>query len=184
MIWSLPNLLTMGRVVAVPVIVALMFVPGDLARWLVAVLFALAALTDWFDGWLARRWGQTSAFGRFLDPIADKLLTSGILVMLVADGTLSGVHVVAAILIISREILISGLREFLAGDKVAVPVTALAKIKTTLQLAAILVLIVVPATGETVHIVSLVLLWLATAATVITGGDYLSKGMHHILARG
>jgi len=182
MIWTLPNLLTMARVVAVPVIVGLMFVPGDIVRWLVALLFALAALTDWFDGWLARRWGQTSAFGRFLDPIADKLLTSGILVMLVADGTLAHVHVVAAILIISRELLISGLREFLAGDKVAVPVTFLAKCKTTLQLAALLVLIVVPATGETVHIVGLVLLWLATAVTVITGADYLVRGMRHILA--
>lgn len=182
MIWTIPNILTMARVLAVPVIVGLMFIPGDAARWLVAVLFALAAVTDWFDGWLARRWSQTSAFGRFLDPIADKLLTSAIMVMLVASYTVAGVHVVAVILIISREILISGLREFLAGDKVAVPVTFLAKVKTTLQSVAILLLIVAPAAGETVQVIGLVLLWLAAAATVVTGVDYLVKGMRHILA--
>lgn len=184
MIWTLPNLLTIARVLAVPVIVALMFIPSEFVRWIVAVLFAGAAVTDWFDGWIARRRGQTSAFGRFLDPIADKLLTSAVMVMLVASYTISGVHVVAVILIISREILISGLREFLAGDNVPVPVTFLAKCKTALQSVAILVLIVAPATGEVVHIVGLVLLWLAAAATVITGADYLNKGMRHILARG
>jgi cardiolipin synthase (CMP-forming) len=182
MIWTIPNILTMARVLAVPVIVALMYVPSEAVRWLVALLFAAAALTDWFDGWLARRWGQTSSFGRFLDPIADKLLTSALLVMLVASFTIWGVHVVAVILIISREILISGLREFLAGDNIPVPVTFLAKCKTALQSAAILVLILAPAMGETVQVIGLILLWLATAATVITGGDYLMKGMRHILA--
>ena len=184
MIWTLPNYLTMARVLAVPVIVALMFIPGEAARWIVALLFAGAAVTDWFDGWLARRWQQTSAFGAFLDPIADKLLTSAILVMLVASFTVAGVHVVAVLLIISREILISGLREFLAGDKIPVPVTFLAKCKTALQSVAILVLILAPALGETIHVVGLVILWLATAATVVTGADYLTKGMRHILARG
>jgi cardiolipin synthase len=182
MIWTVPNYLTLARVLAVPVIIALMFIPGEAVRWIVAVLFLAAGLTDWFDGWLARRRGQTSAFGRFLDPIADKLLTASILVMLVASFAIAGVHVVAAILIIAREILISGLREFLAGDRVAVPVTYLAKVKTTLQIAAILVLILAPALGETIHVIGLVLLWLSAAATVITGADYLAKGMRHILA--
>ncbi|MEZ5667682.1 MAG: CDP-diacylglycerol--glycerol-3-phosphate 3-phosphatidyltransferase [Alphaproteobacteria bacterium] len=183
MLWTLPNLLTLGRVVAVPVIVGLMFVPSDAVRWLAALLFAAAAVTDWFDGWLARARGQTSAFGRFLDPIADKVLVILVLVMLVADGTVAHVHVVAVLVIVAREILVAGLREFLAGDSVAMPVTFLAKCKTTVQLVAIVVLMVAPMTGQAVHVVGLVLLWAAAAATAVTGADYLRRGIAHVVAR-
>lgn len=181
--WTLPNILTIGRVLAVPVIVALLFVPGDAARLLAVALFAAAAITDYFDGWLARARGQTSAFGRFLDPIADKLLVAITLVMLVADGAVSGVHVVPAVVIVAREILISGLREFLAGAAVPMPVTFLAKCKTAIQLAALTVLLLVPLTGAFVHYAGLTLLWLAAAATAVTGADYLSRGLRHILAQ-
>lgn len=182
MIWTLPNILTIGRVLAAPLIVALMFVPNEAVRWIVVALFALAAVTDYFDGWLARARGQTSAFGRFLDPIADKVLVVGVLIMLVADGTLRGVHVVPVILIIGREILVSGLREFLAADSIAVPVTFLAKCKTALQLSAIVVLMAVAVTGEIVLVIGLVLLWAAAVATVITGADYMTRGLRHIIS--
>lgn len=183
MLASLPNLLTLARVAAVPVIVALMFIPGDVARFAATVVFALAALTDYLDGWLARSSGQVSEFGRFLDPIADKVVVIAALVMLVADGTLGGVHVIPVLVIVLREILVSGLREFLAEDKVTVPVTFLAKVKTTLQLAAIVALMLSAATGTTVHVLGLVLIWAAAAATGVTGGDYLSRGLRHVIAK-
>ena len=183
MIWTLPNLLTIGRVAIVPVIVALLFMPSEVARWLAAGMFVAAAITDWFDGWLARLRDQTSAFGQFLDPIADKILVISVLIMLVADGTMGQAHVIAALLIVGREILVAGLREFLAGAAVNIPVTFLAKCKTTLQLVATVVLMIAPMTGAVVEATGLVLVWAAAAATVITGWDYMSRGLVHINAR-
>src|SRR6476661_742351 len=132
---NLPNVLTYGRVVAVPVVVACMFWPEEFwMRWAALAVFAVAAITDFFDGYLARMWQQQSTLGRMLDPIADKLLVAACLLMLVADRTIQSWSIWAAIVILSREILVSGLREYLAELRVSVPVSTVAKWKTTLQL--------------------------------------------------
>src|SRR3954451_18944435 len=126
--WSLPNLLTYARVVAVPVVSALLFWPEEgWARWTALGIFAAAAITDFFDGYLARIWSQQSTLGRMLDPIADKLLVAAVLLMLSVDGTIHGASIWAAIIILCREILVSGLREYLAELRVRVPVTTVAK---------------------------------------------------------
>ena len=143
--YSIPNLLTYGRILAVPLIVLCFFVEGklassNLARWVALWIFVIASISDFLDGYLARIWNQTSNIGRMLDPIADKLLISSILLLVAADGTIAGWSLWAAIIILCREILVSGLREYLAGLKVGVPVTRIAKWKTTLQLVAIRVL--------------------------------------------
>src|ERR1700753_1187260 len=140
---NLPNLLTYGRVAAVPVVVALLFWPDEMwARMTALGIYILAAITDFFDGYLARAWSQQSSLGRMLDPIADKLLVAAVLLMLSADHVIEGASVWAAIIILCREILVSGLREYLAELRVPVPVTKLAKWKTAVQLVAIGVLLV------------------------------------------
>ena len=184
--WSLPNLLTYGRIVAVPLVVACMFWPEvDAMRWTAFGLYAAAAVTDFFDGYLARAWSQQSALGRMLDPIADKLLVAAVLFMLVGDHTIHGVTVVAAIIILCRELLVSGLREFLAGLEVSIPVSKVAKWKTTAQLLALGFLICGPA-GDKVLAhntdIGVVLLWVAALLTIYTGWDYLTAGIRHILA--
>ena len=184
--WSLPNLLTYGRIVAVPLVVACLYKPGsDAMRWTAFALYAAAAITDFFDGYLARAWSQQSSLGRMLDPIADKLLVAAVLFMLVNDRTIVGVHVVAAIVILCREILVSGLREFLAELKVSLPVSRVAKWKTTTQLIALGFLIcgqagdrIIPDTTE----IGLTLLWIAAILTLYTGWDYLFTGIRHIIA--
>ena len=182
--WSLPNILTYGRVVAVPIVVVLMFWPDEFwMRWTALGVFALAAITDFFDGYLARIWSQQSSMGRMLDPIADKLLVAAVLLMLVADRTIAGWSLWAAIIILCREILVSGLREFLAELKVSVPVSAVAKWKTTLQLIALGFLIAGRA-GEYVlpgaTYIGLTLLWLAALLTLYTGWDYMKAGLKHV----
>ena len=143
---SLPNVLTYGRILAVPGLVAcLFFLQGDVARWSAFALFVLAGVTDWLDGYLARAWEQQSTLGRMLDPIADKLLVGAVLMMLVHDNTITGWSIWAAIIILVREILVSGLREFLAELNVKVHVTQLAKWKTTMQMIALAVLLAGPA---------------------------------------
>jgi CDP-diacylglycerol--glycerol-3-phosphate 3-phosphatidyltransferase len=183
---SLPNLLTYGRIVAIPVILLLLFAGQDWARWTAMILFVIASITDFLDGWIARAWQLGSTLGQVLDPIADKLLVSACLLMLVADGTISGWSVWAAIVILSREILVSGLREFLAGLQVGMPVTQLAKWKTAIQMVALGFLLAGPA-GDHVFpyttIVGLVLLWAAAAVTMYTGFDYLKAGFRHFLSR-
>ncbi len=135
---SVPNLLTYARLVAVPTLAAVMFfLEGDMARWLAVVVFAFAGITDFLDGYIARAWGQQSPLGRMLDPIADKLLVGAALLLLVADQTISGWSIWAALTILSREILVSGLREFLAELNVRVAVSRLAKWKTTVQMIAL-----------------------------------------------
>ncbi len=183
--FSLPNVLTYGRVVAVPVVVVCMFWPEEFwMRWVALGVFTAAAITDYFDGYLARAWSQQSALGRMLDPIADKLLVAACLLMLVADRTISSWSIWAAIVILSREILVSGLREYLAELRVSVPVSTVAKWKTTLQLVALGFLIVGPA-GETVLpgtvTIGLVLLWIAALLTLYTGWDYFRAGIHHVI---
>ena len=182
---ALPNILTYGRVAAVPVVVALMFWPDEFwMRWAAWGLFALAGVTDFFDGYLARIWSQQSSLGRMLDPIADKLLIAVILLMLVATQAIKGWSIWAAIVILSREILVSGLREFLAELRVSVPVSRIAKWKTTVQIFAVGFLIVGPAgvhiLAHTVEI-GLALLWLSAALTLYTGWDYFRAGLRHVI---
>lgn len=180
---NLPNALTIGRIIAVPVFVAVMyFLEGDFGRWIALALFAAASITDWLDGHLARAWQQQSRFGAMLDPIADKLIVAAALMMLVANGTISGLHVFAALIILSREILVSGLREFLASLNAKVHVTQLAKWKTAIQMLAIGLLIAGPAAERIVpgtEAVGLALLWLAAVLTLWTGGDYLIVAIQH-----
>lgn len=183
--FTLPNVLTYGRVVAVPLVVVCLFWPEEFwMRWLAVAIFVAAAITDFFDGYLARAWSQQSALGRMLDPIADKLLVSACLLMLVADRTIQSLSLWAAIVILCREILVSGLREFLAELRVSVPVTRVAKWKTTLQLVAIGVLIAGPA-GDAVlpgtTRVGIVLLWVAALLTLYTGWDYFRAGIRHVV---
>lgn len=182
---SLPNVLTYGRILAVPAMVAaLLFVHGDTARWTALALFVIASITDFFDGYLARAWEQQSALGRMLDPIADKLLVGAALMMLVYDHTIYDWSVIAAIIIMSREILVSGLREFLAELKVPIPVTLLAKWKTTAQMIAIGVLLAGPAGDKLIAGVTtagLALLWIAAVLTLWTGYDYLKAGVKHAI---
>jgi CDP-diacylglycerol--glycerol-3-phosphate 3-phosphatidyltransferase len=182
---SLPNVLTYARIAAVPALVAcLMLVEGDAGRWAAFWLFVGAAITDWLDGYLARRLEQQSTLGRMLDPIADKLIVGAALIMLVHDRTIDGVSMWAAIVILCREILVSGLREFLAELKVTVHVTALAKWKTAAQMVALAVLIAGPAGDRIIPGITAVgigLLWLAAVLTLWTGYDYLKAGIRHAM---
>ncbi len=181
---QVPNLLTYGRIAAVPALAACLMWNTPAARWLALGIYVAAAITDFFDGWLARAWQQQSALGRMLDPIADKLLVAGALLMLAADGTISGAHLWAALVIMSREVLVSGLREFLGQLQVSVPVTWMAKWKTAIQMVALGFLIVGPA-GDVVWpantTVGLGGLWIAAALTLYTGWDYFRAGLHHII---
>jgi cardiolipin synthase (CMP-forming) len=184
---SLPNMLTFGRIAAVPALVACLYLgAGDSARWTAFALFAVAAVTDWLDGYLARAWEQQSTLGRMLDPIADKLIVGAALLMLVHDQTIHGVNVVAAVIILCREILVSGLREFLAELNVKVHVTQLAKAKTMMQMVALAVLLAGPAADKIVPGIStagLALLWCAALLTLWTGYDYLKAGVSHAMER-
>ena len=181
---SLPNLLTISRILAIPVVVATFYLSGDGARWFGCALFAAAGVTDWLDGHFARRWEQQSELGRFLDPIADKLLVAATLFMLTVTGRLSSHAVLPALVILCREILVSGLREYLAGLRVGMPVSRLAKWKTAIQMVAIGVLIVGDAGWHVLPIVTIgeTLLWLAALLTIVTGYDYLRAGLAHIAA--
>jgi cardiolipin synthase len=146
-------------------------------------LFSLAGVTDYFDGYLARKWAQISAFGRFLDPIADKLLVAAVILMLVATHRVRGLVVLPALVILCREVMVSGLREFLAQVNVGVPVSRLAKWKTALQLIALGILIVGDAAGDWTQWVGELGLWIAAAITIVTGYDYLSAGLKHMTPR-
>jgi len=179
----LPNFLTFSRIFAIPLLVAAFYLEQPLGSWVAFVVFVLAGLTDYLDGLLARRLDVVSPLGRFLDPIADKLMIGAVIVMLVKVGWVAHVHVVAAIIILLREILVSGLREYLAELAVSVPVTKLAKWKTTIQMIALGALVWTPAAAEIglpAQAVGLVCLWLAAVLTLVTGYDYLRAGLRHI----
>ncbi len=184
---NIPNLLTYGRIVAVPALVAaLFFLTGDTARWTAFTIFVVASITDFFDGYLARAWEQQSDLGRMLDPIADKLLVGATLIMLVYDHTIASWSIWAAITIMSRGILVSGLREFLGELKVSVPVSQLAKWKTAMQMVA-LGLLIAGTAGEKVitgiSTIGMAFLWLAALLTLWTGYDYLRAGVKHAIER-
>jgi cardiolipin synthase len=186
---ALPNILTYARIVAVPVVVALLYWQsieggGLWLRWLALAVFITAGITDILDGYFARMWGQQSSLGRMLDPIADKLLVASCLLMLAADETIRGWTLLAAVIILCREILVSGLREFLADLRVGIPVTRLAKWKTMGQLVAIGFLIAGEA-GEkilpqTIQI-GITLLWLSAIVTLYTGWDYMRAGLRYMI---
>jgi len=183
-ITSLPNLLTLSRILAIPMVIATFYVPGDYARWFGCALFSAAGLTDWLDGHMARRWEQQSEIGRFLDPIADKLLVSATLFMLTAFGRLSPETLLPALVILCREILVSGLREYLAELQVSVPVTRLAKWKTVAQMVAIGFLIAGEAGDRIVPVVShtgILLMWLSAMLTLYTGYDYMRAGLRYMI---
>lgn len=183
-IWNLPNILTYGRIFAVPLVASLLMYGGNSARWMALAIYSAAAITDFLDGYLARRWQQQSSLGRMLDPIADKVLVAVVLLVLSADGILFGGHIWAAIIILSREVLVSGLREYLGELQVSVPVTRIAKWKTTAQFLAIGFLIAGPAGDRLVPYVTefgIGLLWIAAGLTLYTGYDYFRAGLRHVV---
>src|ERR687885_981812 len=185
---SLPNLLTLSRILAVPILVFLLWRPQPIDYAITFVLYCIVGITDYFDGYLARAWGNISKLGQFLDPIADKIMVGAVLVMLISSRKanpvpeIAGLNLIPALIILLREIMVSGLREFLAGLQVSVPVSALAKWKTTLQLVALGALILGGAVPHMpwVHTVGLASLWGAAALTMITGWDYLRTGLRHM----
>lgn len=184
MVLNIPNVLTVSRIIAIPVVLLFIYWGGENGNWLALAVYTYACITDFFDGYLARAWHQQSAFGRFLDPIADKLLVAGVLFMLVGVESVAGVHILPAAVILSREILVSGLREFLAEARVGLPVSLLAKWKTTIQMLALGFLIVGhvgPDFGfATTWQIGAAGLWVAAVITLITGYDYLRAGLKHI----
>jgi cardiolipin synthase len=185
---TLPNLLTLSRIVAVPLLVALLWWPQWEGGYAAAfVLYCLMGITDYFDGYVARAQGAVSKLGAFLDPIADKIMVAAVILMLVGTrfedrAIITGIHLIAALIILLREIAVSGLREFLGGIQVSVPVSRLAKWKTTLQLVALGALILAGALPHLSFIktVGLVTLWGAAGLTLVTGWDYLRVGLKHM----
>ena len=185
---KIPNILTIGRIIIVPIFVLTFFIPGFFGDLIPFFLFVIASFTDYLDGLLARLFKEESKLGELLDPIADKILVAAALVLLVMNGTIQHYEVIAAIIILTREILISGLREFLAKSKVSMPVTGLAKFKTFIQMFAIAILL----TGESgnrlvnfqdynAHSIGIIFLWLSAFLTLYTGYDYVKKGIDHII---
>ena len=187
--FKIPNILTIGRLIIVPIFVVSFFVPGIVGDLVPFFLFALASFTDYLDGFLARLYKEESKLGELLDPIADKILVASALILLVMNGTIKNYEVIAAIIILTREILISGLREFLAKGKIKLPVSNLAKLKTVLQMVAIALLL----SGETgnkiinfqdynAQTIGIIFLWLSAALTLFTGYEYMRKGIDHAIS--
>ena len=185
---KIPNILTIGRIILVPIFILTFYLPGALGDWIPFFIFLLASFTDFLDGLLARLYKEESKLGELLDPIADKIIISSALVLLVMDDTIKNYEIFAALIILIREILISGLREFLAKVQVNMPVSSLAKFKTFVQMFAIAILL----TGESgnkivnfgdynAHSIGIVLLWLAAFLTIYTGYDYVRKKIHHAI---
>jgi cardiolipin synthase (CMP-forming) len=184
MLTTLPNLLTLSRIIVIPLVVGCFYLPSPSGPWLACLLFSAAGFTDWLDGHMARRWQQQSEIGRFLDPIADKLLVATTLYMLVAVDRISAYAVFPSLVILCREFLVSGLREYLAGVRVGLPVSRLAKWKTAIQMVAIGVLLVGDAGPSFLPVEKIgeVMLWIAALLTIVTGYDYLRAGLIHMTA--
>src|SRR5439155_12080402 len=185
---TLPNLLTLSRIFAVPILVFLLWRLQPVDYAITFVLYCIVGITDYFDGYLARAQGQISRLGQFLDPIADKIMVAAVLMMLISSRKanpvpeIAGLHIIPALVILLREIIVSGLREYLAPLNISVPVSALAKWKTTLQLVSLGALILGGAVPQLpwVHLVGIVCLWAAAALTLITGYSYLRTGLRHM----
>ena len=186
---KIPNYLTIGRIIIVPIFVISFYLPGFYGDIIPLALFVTASFTDFLDGLLARMYKEESQLGELLDPIADKILVAAALILLVMNGTIKNYEVIAAIIILTREILISGLREFLAIGKIKLPVSNLAKLKTFLQMFSISILL----TGETgnkivnfqdynAQTIGIILLWFSAFLTLYTGYDYLRKGIDHAIS--
>jgi cardiolipin synthase len=177
-----PNLLTLSRFFSIPFIVACFFIEGFWSHLTAAVLFVIACITDFFDGYLARQRKQVSALGRFMDPVADKLLVSTILLMLSGTGVVSGIHLLAAAIILAREIIVSGLREFMSQMQLIIPVTKYAKWKTAMQMASISCLLCSAMFPDIAALksIGIILLWFAVVMTVFTGARYLKFGILRI----
>jgi cardiolipin synthase len=183
MIASLPMALTLSRIAAIPLLVALFWADSPQLRYVACAIYTAAAVTDYLDGYLARAWKQQSKLGRIFDPIADKLLVAATIFMLVASGRIGGWDIVAGLVILCREVLVSGLREFLAELRVGLPVSRLSKWKTGIQMTALGFLIVgdaQPTAFLHVMLIGEVLLWSAAALTLVTGYDYLAEGLKHV----
>ena len=189
MLKKIPNILTVGRILIVPFFVLAFYLPGFYGDLTALILFLIASFTDFLDGMLARLLGEESKLGELLDPIADKIIVAAALILLVMDGTIRSYEVIAAIIILTREILVSGLREFLAEGKIKLPVSNLAKLKTVLQMVSIALLL----SGETgnkiinfqdynAQTIGIVLLWLSAALTLFTGYEYMRKGIAHAIS--
>jgi len=185
---TLPNLLTLSRILAVPILVFLLWRPTPIDYGITFILYCVVGITDYFDGYLARAQGSISRLGQFLDPIADKIMVAAVIVMLIASRKMSGepvihgLHIIPALVILLREIIVSGLREFLAPLNVSVPVSAMAKWKTTFQLVSLGALILGGAFPREwwIHDIGLGSLWAAAALTLVTGYDYLRIGLKHM----
>lgn len=176
---SIPNLITMSRILVIPIVMGLFYIEQPWVMWAILALYVYASLTDFLDGYLARKWKVVSDLGRFLDPIADKLLVTALFVLLVANGQISEFNVVAVVLILLREVFVSGLREFMGPKKVVIHVTKLAKWKTTMQMVATCFLIV-SSCCAVISLIGVVLLWVAAALTVITGYSYFKGAVKHM----
>ena len=186
---KIPNILTIGRIIIVPIFVLTFFIPGFFGDLIPFFLFILASFTDYLDGLLARLFKEESRLGELLDPIADKIIVAAALILLVMNGTIKNYEVIAAIIILTREILISGLREFLAKTSVSIQVTSLAKLKTLFQMLSIAILL----TGESgnklinfqdynAQTIGIILLWVSAFLTLYTGYDYVRKGIDHAIS--
>ena len=189
MLKKIPNILTIGRILIVPFFVLAFYLPGFYGDLTALILFIIASFTDFLDGMLARLLGEESKLGELLDPIADKIIVATALILLVMDGTIKNYEVIAAIIILTREILISGLREFLAKGSISMPVTSLSKLKAFIQMFAISVLLtgdfgnkIINFQDYNAQTIGIILLWLSAALTLYTGYDYMVKGIDHALS--
>jgi len=179
---NIPNLLTFARLLMVPIVVGLFYLDRPISNWAAASIFILACITDYLDGYFARTLRQTSDLGRFLDPVADKVLIAATILMLVGFDRIGSLSLIPAVIILCREVLVSGLREFLADTKVPLPVTQLAKWKTGIQMVALSLLIIddIPGWPLPIDFLGTLGLWIAGFLTVLTGYDYLKAGLQHI----
>ena len=187
--FKFPNYLTIGRIIIVPLFVFTFYLPGFYGDILPFALFVIASFTDFLDGLLARMYKEESKLGELLDPIADKIIVATALLLLVMDQTIKNYEVIAAIIILTREILISGLREFLAKGKIKLPVSNLAKLKTFLQMFSISLLLLGDTGNKILNFqdynaqtIGIILLWLSAFLTLYTGYDYLRKGIDHAIS--
>ena len=185
---KIPNILTIGRIIIVPIFVITFFIPGFFGDLIPFFLFVLASFTDYLDGLIARLFKEESKLGELLDPIADKILVAAALILLVMNGTIKNYEVVAAIIILTREILVSGLREFLAKGSIVMQVTSLSKLKTLIQMVSIAILLTGDSGNKIINFqdynaqtVGIILLWLSSFLTLYTGYDYLRRGIDHAI---